>query len=142
MQDQGVPTAAYAPKWFLTFMSKSLPESFSARILDTVWVEGINVIFRFILCSMLQLQSRLLQTSFENIIELVSGDLGGLWGSPSELITQAYRLKLNNKLFMKLQDKAREIVWKEKQDEMFVSRMRRVRTESCLDVGEPTPNCE
>lgn len=70
---QGVKTSMYASQWFMTLFSYRFPLEFVYRILDSVFAEGIEAIFRFAVALMRRSEDALLELTFEDILEYLKG---------------------------------------------------------------------
>ncbi|CAO1637891.1 unnamed protein product [Parajaminaea phylloscopi] len=70
---QGIKTSMYASQWFMTLFSYRFPLEFVYRILDSVFAEGIEAIFRFAVALMRRSEDDLLERPFEQILEYLKG---------------------------------------------------------------------
>lgn len=65
---QGVKTSHYATQWFMTLFSYRFPLEFVYRVLDSVFAEGIEAIFRFAMGLMSGAEEDLLKFNFEQAL--------------------------------------------------------------------------
>lgn len=65
---QGVKTSHYATQWFMTLFSYRFPLEFVYRVLDSVFAEGIEAIFRFAVGLMSGAEEDLLKLNFEQAL--------------------------------------------------------------------------
>ncbi|WWD09014.1 hypothetical protein V865_007130 [Kwoniella europaea PYCC6329] len=72
---QGVKSSIYAAQWFMTLFSYRFPLSLVYRVLDTVFAEGIEAIFRFSLALLKKSEDKLLELEFEQILNFLQSDL-------------------------------------------------------------------
>eukprot|EP01129_Flabellula_baltica_P003863 TRINITY_DN13599_c0_g1_i1.p1 TRINITY_DN13599_c0_g1~~TRINITY_DN13599_c0_g1_i1.p1 ORF type:complete len:334 (-),score=58.24 TRINITY_DN13599_c0_g1_i1:8-1009(-) len=67
-EEQGILPIFYATDWFSTLFSYSMNVDFSSRVLDVVFLEGINFLFKVGLCIMLEHEEELFYFDFEEAI--------------------------------------------------------------------------
>ncbi|OCF59563.1 hypothetical protein L486_02233 [Kwoniella mangroviensis CBS 10435] len=72
---QGVKSSIYAAQWFMTLFSYRFPLSLVYRVLDIVFAEGIEAIFRFSLALLKKSEDKLLELDFEQILNFLQSDL-------------------------------------------------------------------
>ncbi|WWC66780.1 uncharacterized protein I206_100685 [Kwoniella pini CBS 10737] len=72
---QGVKSSIYAAQWFMTLFSYRFPLSLVYRVLDIVFAEGIEAIFRFSLALLKKSENQLLELEFEQILNFLQSDL-------------------------------------------------------------------
>lgn len=70
---QGVKSSMYASGWIMTLFTYRSPLPICFRILDSVFAEGIEAIFRFALALMKKNEEELLQMSFDEAVPLLAG---------------------------------------------------------------------
>lgn len=63
----------YASQWFMTLFSYRFPLDFVYRVLDSVFAEGIEAIFRFALALMRRNEDALINLSFEHALAYLKG---------------------------------------------------------------------
>ncbi|WWC85885.1 uncharacterized protein L201_000752 [Kwoniella dendrophila CBS 6074] len=83
---QGVKSSIYAAQWFMTLFSYRFPLSLVYRVLDIVFAEGIEAIFRFSLALLKKSEDKLLELEFEQILNFLQSDLFEVYrvtGSPT-----------------------------------------------------------
>lgn len=69
----GVKTSMYASQWFMTLFSYRFPLDFVYRVLDSIFAEGIEAIFRFAVALMRRSEDALLELNFEGALEYLKG---------------------------------------------------------------------
>ncbi|PWN31737.1 TBC-domain-containing protein [Meira miltonrushii] len=69
---QGVKSSMYASGWIMTLFTYRSPLPICFRILDSVFAEGIEAIFRFALALMKKNEDQLLQMSFDEAVPLLA----------------------------------------------------------------------
>ncbi|WVQ93745.1 hypothetical protein IAU59_000822 [Kwoniella sp. CBS 9459] len=72
---KGVKSSIYAAQWFMTLFSYRFPLSLVYRVLDIVFAEGIEAIFRFSLALLKKSEDKLLELEFEQILNFLQSDL-------------------------------------------------------------------
>lgn len=69
----GVKTSMYASQWFMTLFSYRFPLDFVYRVLDSVFAEGIEAVFRFALALMRRNEDALVGLGFEGALAYLKG---------------------------------------------------------------------
>lgn len=69
----GVKTSMYASQWFMTLFSYRFPLEFVYRVLDAVFAEGIEAIFRYALALMQRSEDVLVGLNFEQSLAYLKG---------------------------------------------------------------------
>nr|XP_018266772.1 uncharacterized protein I303_00748 [Kwoniella dejecticola CBS 10117]OBR88930.1 hypothetical protein I303_00748 [Kwoniella dejecticola CBS 10117] len=82
---QGVKSSIYAAQWFMTLFSYRFPLSLVYRVLDIVFAEGIEAIFRFSLALLKKSENRLLELEFEQILNFLQSDLFEVYRVPDPI---------------------------------------------------------
>lgn len=72
---KGVKSSMYASQWFMTLFSYRFPLSLVYRVLDIVFAEGIEAIFRFSLALLQKSEDKLVELEFEKILHFLQTDL-------------------------------------------------------------------
>ncbi|SPO27637.1 related to GYP5 - GTPase-activating protein (GAP) [Ustilago trichophora] len=72
---QGVKSSMYASQWFMTLFSYRFPLDFVYRILDSVFAEGVEALFRFAIALMKKNEERLLEMHFDKAVEYLKMEL-------------------------------------------------------------------
>ncbi|AET37889.1 uncharacterized protein Ecym_2137 [Eremothecium cymbalariae DBVPG len=72
---QGIRSSMYATQWFLTLFAYKFPLGFVLRILDVVFVEGIESLLKFSLILMLKNESTLVQLKFDKLLDFLKDGL-------------------------------------------------------------------
>ncbi|CAO1614314.1 unnamed protein product [Sympodiomycopsis kandeliae] len=70
---QGIKASMYASQWFMTLFSYRFPLEFVYRILDSVFAEGLEAVFRFAVSLMKKSEDTLIQLSFEHAVAYLKG---------------------------------------------------------------------
>lgn len=70
---QGIKASMYATQWFMTLFSYRFPLDLVYRILDSVFAEGIEAIFRFAMALMQRSEEALLELNFEQALAYLKG---------------------------------------------------------------------
>ncbi|CED83227.1 related to gyp5-gtpase-activating protein [Phaffia rhodozyma] len=71
----GIKSSMYAGQWFLTLFSYRFPLPIVYRILDLVFAEGIEAVFRFAIALLLKNEEELLALGFEEILSYLQSKL-------------------------------------------------------------------
>ncbi|KAK4688869.1 ecotropic viral integration site 5 protein, partial [Tremellales sp. Uapishka_1] len=72
---QGVKSSMFASQWFMTMFSYRFPLSLVYRVLDIVFAEGIEAIFRFSVALLKRSEDKLSELEFEQILNYLQTDL-------------------------------------------------------------------
>lgn len=80
---QGVKSSMYASGWIMTLFTYRSPLPICFRILDSVFAEGIEAIFRFALALMKKNEDQLLQMSFDEAVPLLAGRIFDIYKKDS-----------------------------------------------------------
>ncbi|WVQ80260.1 hypothetical protein IAT38_002365 [Cryptococcus sp. DSM 104549] len=72
---KGIKSSMYASQWFMTLFSYRFPLSLVYRVLDIVFAEGIEAIFRFSLALLAKSEDKLVELEFEQILNFLQSDL-------------------------------------------------------------------
>lgn len=72
---QGVKSSMYASQWFMTLFSYRFPLDFVYRILDSVFAEGVEALFRFAIALMKKSEEKLLDMNFEQAVNFLKMEL-------------------------------------------------------------------
>ncbi|KAL9934765.1 hypothetical protein V8E36_006540 [Tilletia maclaganii] len=72
---QGVKSSMYAAQWFMTRDSYRFPLELVYRILDSVFAEGIETLFRFSIALMQRNEEKLLSLGFEAAVQFLKDSL-------------------------------------------------------------------
>lgn len=70
---QGVKASMYASQWFMTLFSYRFPLDFVYRILDSVFAEGLEAVFRFAVSLMSKSEDALIELNFEQTLAYLKG---------------------------------------------------------------------
>ncbi|AFR94077.2 hypothetical protein C343_02146 [Cryptococcus neoformans C23] len=81
---KGVKSSMYASQWFMTLFSYRFPLSLVYRVLDIVFAEGIEAVFRFSLALLKKSEEKLVQLDFEQILQFLQADLFEVYRAPAE----------------------------------------------------------
>ncbi|CCF58699.1 hypothetical protein KAFR_0F01030 [Kazachstania africana CBS 2517] len=72
---EGVRSSMYATQWFLTLFAYKFPLEFVLRILDVVFVEGVESTFKFAVNLMLKNQLQMLELKFDQLLNFLKNEL-------------------------------------------------------------------
>ncbi|KDN52516.1 RabGAP/TBC [Tilletiaria anomala UBC 951] len=75
----GIKSSMYASQWFMTLFSYRFPLDLVYRILDSVFAEGVEALFRFALALMEKNEDTLLKLNFENCLTFLKENLFDLY---------------------------------------------------------------
>ncbi|AAW46271.1 hypothetical protein CNBK2500 [Cryptococcus deneoformans B-3501A] len=81
---KGVKSSMYASQWFMTLFSYRFPLSLVYRVLDIVFAEGIEAVFRFSLALLKKSEEKLVQLDFEEILQFLQADLFQVYRASTE----------------------------------------------------------
>ncbi|PWN49932.1 RabGAP/TBC [Violaceomyces palustris] len=79
---QGVKSSMYASQWFMTRDSYRFPLDLVYRILDSVFAEGVEALFRFALALMKKNEDQLLKLNFEQAVNFLKQSLFDIYLKP------------------------------------------------------------
>ncbi len=65
----------YASQWFMTLFSYRFPLDFVYRILDSVFAEGVEALFRFAIALMKKNEEKLLELNFDHAVNFLKLEL-------------------------------------------------------------------
>ncbi|SCU81107.1 LAME_0B05688g1_1 [Lachancea meyersii CBS 8951] len=82
---QGVRSSMYASQWFLTCFAYRFPLCFVLRILDVVFVEGLEAILKFALVLMIKNEKTLITLQFDQLLEFLKNGLFAHYLKSSEV---------------------------------------------------------
>lgn len=110
---RGIKSSMYASQWFMTLFSYRFPLDVVYRILDSVFAEGIEAIFRFALALLQKSEDKLVTLPFEECLNFLKLHLVDAYtvpakdGAPAhvstgELMHDAFRVKLSPHLLQTL----------------------------------------
>ncbi|KAL4401531.1 GTPase-activating protein [Malassezia pachydermatis] len=102
---RGIKSSMYASQWFMTLFSYRFPLEVVYRILDSIFAEGIEAMFRFALALMSKNEAKLLELDFEGCLEFLKDYLIDVYtnekteGKPEsvrigELVRDAFKIKI------------------------------------------------
>jgi hypothetical protein len=80
----GVKSSMYASGWFMTLFSYRSPLTICFRILDSVFAEGIEALFRFALALMKKNEDQLLEMNFEEAVPLLAARIFDVYKSRND----------------------------------------------------------
>ncbi|GAC93802.1 hypothetical protein PHSY_001367 [Pseudozyma hubeiensis SY62] len=72
---QGVKSSMYASQWFMTLFSYRFPLEFVYRVLDSVFAEGVEALFRFAVSLMKRNEEVMLGMGFDEVVKYLKGEL-------------------------------------------------------------------
>ncbi|KAJ9479987.1 Rab-GAP TBC domain-containing protein [Pseudozyma hubeiensis] len=76
---QGVKSSMYASQWFMTLFSYRFPLEFVYRVLDSVFAEGVEALFRFAVSLMKRNEEVMLGMGFDEVVKYLKGELFGCY---------------------------------------------------------------
>ncbi|SJX63743.1 related to GYP5-GTPase-activating protein (GAP) [Sporisorium reilianum f. sp. reilianum] len=82
----GVKSSMYASQWFMTLFSYRFPLEFVYRILDSVFAEGVEALFRFAIALMRRNEERLLEMGFDHAVQFLKLELFECYRRPEEAV--------------------------------------------------------
>lgn len=104
LNKEGIRSSMYASQWFLTLFAYRFPLPIVFRILDILFAEGLEVIFRFSIALLKKNQDAILSMEFEQLIDYLKH---GLFETYSEnvtmLIEDAYNVRIIKRRLDKLE---------------------------------------
>ena len=103
---RGIKSTMYASQWFMTLFSYRFPLDVVYRILDAVFSEGIDAIFRFAIALLRKNEDTLLTLDFEHCLDFVKLYLTDVYCGTSkdsaltahqisELVRDAFQIKIS-----------------------------------------------
>ena len=103
---RGIKSTMYASQWFMTLFSYRFPLDVVYRILDAVFSEGIDAIFRFAIALLRRNEDTLLTLDFEHCLDFVKLYLTDVYCDTSkdgtltarqisELVRDAFQIKIS-----------------------------------------------
>ncbi|KAF0374118.1 rab-GTPase-TBC domain-containing protein [Gigaspora margarita] len=75
LRSQGINSSMYASQWFMTLFAYKFPLSLVFRIYDTIFMEGIESIFRFSIALLKKNEKKLIEMDFEPLLEYLKSGL-------------------------------------------------------------------
>ncbi|CAG8810271.1 28142_t:CDS:2, partial [Dentiscutata erythropus] len=75
LRSQGINSSMYASQWFMTLFAYKFPLPLVFRIYDTIFMEGIESIFRFSIALLKKNEKKLLEMDFEQLLEYLKSGL-------------------------------------------------------------------
>lgn len=101
----GIKSTMYASQWFMTLFSYRFPMEIVYRILDAVFSEGIDAVFRFAIALLRKNEDKLLTLDFENCLDFVKLNLTRVYfdisddgkhkhSQISELVRDAFQVRI------------------------------------------------
>lgn len=102
---RGIKSSMYASQWFMTVFSYRFPIDIVYRVLDSVFAEGIDAIFRFALALLQKNEEKLLKLEFEDCLNFLKLHLVDVYTDrdengvvvhvrTGELVDDAFQVKL------------------------------------------------
>ncbi|XP_062390197.1 TBC1 domain family member 4 isoform X3 [Sardina pilchardus] len=114
LEEQEICPSLYAAPWFLTLFASQFPLGFVARILDLLFVQGTEVIFKVALCLLSSHEGEIVECdSFETVVDYLKSSLPSLSQAQMEqIISKATEMDISKQLH------AYEVEYHVLQDEM------------------------
>ena len=100
---RGIRSSMYASQWFMTLFSYRFPLEIVYRILDSIFAEGIDAMFRFAIAFLEKNEEKLLSLDFERCLDFLKINLIDAYRTESgtepmfrtgELVRDAFRVKI------------------------------------------------
>ncbi|WFD35660.1 Oxysterol-binding protein 3 [Malassezia cuniculi] len=101
---RGIKSSMYASQWFMTLFSYRFPLDIVYRVLDAVFAEGIEAIFRFALALLQKNEEKLISLEFEDCLNFLklhlvdaytdTDDQGVAHVRTGELVHDAFQVKM------------------------------------------------
>ena len=109
MGECGIQPLMYAAQWFMALYATDFPLAVVLRIVDVMLVEGEDVLMRVALALLRANQEILLKLKFESLLDHLRHHLytETTFREPSELISEAMRVRLSERRLEKLAEEAR-----------------------------------
>jgi len=103
LENEGVRSTMYASQWFMTLFAYKFPLELVFRILDVLFAEGYESIFRIAFALLKKNQDVILEYEFENLIDFLKNGLFDIYNNDiSELINDASDIKIPKRRLDKL----------------------------------------
>ncbi|XP_048094959.1 TBC1 domain family member 4 isoform X4 [Alosa alosa] len=114
LEEQEICPSLYAAPWFLTLFASQFPLGFVARVLDLLFVQGTEVIFKVALCMLSSHEGEIVECeSFETVVDYLKSSLPSLSQAQMEqIISKATEMDISKQLH------AYEVEYHVLQDEM------------------------
>ncbi|KAJ3071151.1 GTPase-activating protein [Quaeritorhiza haematococci] len=85
LEAEGIVSSMYASQWFMTLFAYRFPLDIVFRIMDIVFAEGIETMFRFALALLKKNQDHLLTLDFESLLEFLKNGLFDVYVSSNSV---------------------------------------------------------
>jgi len=103
LDNEGIRSTMYASQWFMTLFAYKFPLELVFRILDVLFAEGYESIFRIAFALLKKNQDFILEFEFEALIDFLKNGLFDIYDDDiSELIKDASDIKISKRRFDKL----------------------------------------
>eukprot|EP00833_Pecoramyces_ruminatium_P006157 jgi/Orpsp1_1/1180189/evm.model.c7180000072448.1 len=103
LENEGIRSTMYASQWFMTLFAYKFPLELVFRILDVLFAEGYESIFRIAFALLKKNQDFILEFEFEALIDFLKNGLFDIYDDDiSELIKDASDIKISKRRFDKL----------------------------------------
>ncbi|KAL3230829.1 GTPase-activating protein GYP5 [Nakaseomyces bracarensis] len=79
---EGVRASMYATQWFLTMFAYRFPLTFVLRILDVVFVEGVESLLKFAVNLMLKNEDKIISLKFDKLLPFLKEGLFEIYSQP------------------------------------------------------------
>jgi hypothetical protein len=76
---QGIKSSMYASQWFLTLFGYRFPLELVAAVMDLVFAEGVEAVFRFSISLLQKNEMKILELDFEPLLEFLKNSLFEPW---------------------------------------------------------------
>ncbi|KAI9308141.1 rab-GTPase-TBC domain-containing protein, partial [Cunninghamella echinulata] len=113
----GVQPETYATRWFTTCFSYQSNPSLAAKVMDLVFIEGTQVLQRFILALLKRNQHTIMKIGFEHLMKYFQNNIFDVYkDNENEFVIDMYMIDIPTKLHTRLAKQFKnEMARKEKQ---------------------------
>ncbi|TPX37416.1 hypothetical protein SmJEL517_g00648 [Synchytrium microbalum] len=116
---EGIKSTMYASQWFMTCFAYRFPLEIVFRILDIIFAEGQEAMFRFAIALLKRNQDTLLAMQFDHLLEYLKEDLFDAYAdNVDKLIADATAVKITKARLDKLAKDHEEDVWRNSPESM------------------------
>ncbi|TPX43640.1 hypothetical protein SeMB42_g04653 [Synchytrium endobioticum] len=116
---KGIKSTVYASQWFMTCFAYRFPLEIVFRILDIIFAEGHEAMFRFALALMKRNQETLLSMHFDHLLQYLKEDLFDAYAdNVDKLIVDATAVRITKAKLDKLAKDHEEEVWRNSPESM------------------------
>jgi len=103
LENEGIRSTMYASQWFMTLFAYKFPLELVFRVLDVLFAEGYESIFRIAFALLKKNQDFILEFEFDNLIDFLKNGLFDIYDNDiDELINDASEIKIPKRRLDKL----------------------------------------